>query len=211
MAFFLPSDSGPKSAAGHPYPSHGRFRPERSAFHLLRHARTRSTAVRFRWAGPGARLWYRRVTGPSAQSRLGLLDARTARPRPPLSPRTCSGVQTVRHRSRPVSPGTASGAGRGPGQAWTPEQVRGDKRRPEMVLPVGVEPVSKLNMTAMDSFRASTSFPRSVRSGKLVDGREAAALPGSGGGLTEEYRSTLIYQGEGIRWMVPPTLGRGGQ
>ena len=43
---------------------------------------------------------------------------RAVRGSPPLSPRTCSGVQTVGHRCSRASPD------RGPGQAWTPEQVR---------------------------------------------------------------------------------------
>ena len=49
-----------------------------------RHARTRSTAVRFRWAGPGERGWYRRVSGPSAGSGHGSRPARTRRPFPPV-------------------------------------------------------------------------------------------------------------------------------
>ncbi len=43
---------------------------------LRRHARTCSTAVRFGWAGPGARRRYRRVTGPHAGSGHGLWPAR---------------------------------------------------------------------------------------------------------------------------------------
>ena len=115
---------------------------------LPRHARNKSIAVRFNFAGPGVWLGYPRVSGASVRSRLGLRDARTARSCPLLSPRTCSGVQTVKRRSRPVSPD------RGPGQAWTPDQVRGDSGGAETVPFVGTEPVPKLNRTAVEQVRA---------------------------------------------------------
>ena len=43
-------------------------------------ARNKSTAVRLRWVGPGARRWYRRVSGPSAGSGHGSRPARSGRP-----------------------------------------------------------------------------------------------------------------------------------
>ena len=138
-------------------------------------------------------------------------------PRPPLSPRTCSGVQTRpgpvpgpasqpprpcgglgRQQDRNVVPPTETGA-----PHWTPEQVRGDKRRPEMVLPVGTESVAKLNRTAMDSFRVSTSIRRLVPSGYGIFRSDRVAevratwptlprpLPQAGGGRVERCRRRL--------------------
>ena len=43
---------------------------------------------------------------------------------------------------------------RGPGQAWTPEQVRGDKSGAETVSPIGTGSVLTLNPTAVQQVRA---------------------------------------------------------
>ena len=47
--------------------------------------------------------------------------------------------------------------------SWTPDQVRGDSGGAETASPVGTESVPKLNRTAMDLFRASTSLRRLAR------------------------------------------------
>ena len=43
---------------------------------------------------------------------------------------------------------------RGPGRAWTPDQVRGDSGGAETVPPVGTGPVPTLNRTAVEQVRA---------------------------------------------------------
>ena len=57
---------------------------------------------------------------------------------------------------------------RSPGQAWTPEQVRGDKRGVEMVSPFGTEPAPGTPLrptpSCPDLFRVSTSGRRLVPS-----------------------------------------------
>ena len=53
-----------------------------------------------------------------------------------------------------------------PGRAWTPEQVRGDKRRAETVPFVGIETVSKLNRTAMDQVRGDNRGDEEGRCGR---------------------------------------------
>ena len=75
-----------------------------------------------------------------------------ARPRLPLlAPAVTPDLFRGPDWQAPLSPGFPRIAD--PGQAWTPEQVRGDRRRAEMVSPIGIQPVPKLNRTPVDSFR----------------------------------------------------------
>ena len=89
-------------------------------------ARNKSTVVRFRWAGPGARRRYSRVPGSFAGSGHGLRPARTRRPFPRCHPGLDPG-------SRP----TGTVLARLP---WTPDQVRGDSGGAETVSLMGTEP-----------------------------------------------------------------------
>ena len=84
-----------------------------------------------------------RDIGASVGSGHGLRHTRTcwptgwrASPCPPLSPRTCSGVQS-RRASR------SGGRARISGSFWTPEQVRGDNDGTETFSPMGAAPASK--------------------------------------------------------------------
>ena len=60
----------------------------------FRHARNKSIAVRFGFRGRGARPWQGRDIGTSVGSGHGLRHAGACRPCAPVSPRTCSGVQS---------------------------------------------------------------------------------------------------------------------
>ncbi len=118
---------------------------------FFRHGRTCSTAVRFGWAGPGARRWYRRITGASAGSGHGLRHALTCLPCSPLVtpdlfrgpglPRT-----PIRGPQAPPPPGF-------PGPRNKSGVTTGGRRRSR---PLRQSPPRRLNRTAMDLFRAST-------------------------------------------------------
>ena len=152
------SESRNPRSAGNPLVLKPCARPARSkpdgsglvpGIHVLRHrgaggertrrwrdvdARNKSGHDGGRGAGvPGSTLRAAR----SAGSGHRLRRARTCRPCPRLSPRTCSGVQS-RHASR------SGGQARVSGAFWTPEQVRGDNRGAEMSSLTGAEPASKI-------------------------------------------------------------------
>ena len=87
-AAFLPFYRHARTCSGHPRPSATSPLPARTAMPQDVDARNKSIAVRFRWGGPGAGRWDRRVSGPSDGSGRGSRPARSAVLSPPLSPRT---------------------------------------------------------------------------------------------------------------------------
>ena len=147
-----------------------------------RHARTRSIAVRFGFRGRGARPWQRRDIGTSVGSGHGSRRARMCRPFPPLSPRTCSGVQS--------GPASRSGVTlRFPGHSGS--------RNKSGVTAGGGDGLShgrgtraeNPNRTPVDSFRASTPCGIAVRAGRGRGGG-GTWMPGTSPGMTEKVSST---------------------
>ena len=125
---------------------------------------------------------------PSAGPGRGLRRARAFRPCPPLSPRTCSGVQGLPRTAIRGKPGESGAL-----TVWTPEQVRGDKRGAGTVSPIGTEPVPKLNRTAMEQVTGMTMWGAANRE---VSFRRYAAAPAPG---RSQRRPTVPPRGPAIR------------
>ena len=158
-----------RDAGGHARDDRPPARPRKSPPTLFRHARTCSTAVRFNF-GTGSG----RQTGPSPALRR----------HPGLVP---GSRETGRERCL---------------WSWTPEQVRGDNKgygravrasrypsldrtgAPEIRLYPRLAPgPPKLNRTAMDLFRASTSLRRLARA-RLAPRCRKTWMPGTSPGMT---------------------------
>ena len=108
---------------------------------FFRHARTCSTAVRFRWGGPGAMRWDRPVSGRSAGSGHGSRPARTRRP---FSPAVTPDLIRGPGPQAPPSPGF-------PGPRIKSGVTAGGRRRS---LSWARRLARNLNRTAMEQVRA---------------------------------------------------------
>ena len=129
-AAFLSFFRHARTCSGHPRSAAAPLAPAHRTMPQDVDARNKSIAVRFRWGGPGARRWYRRVSGPSAGSGHGSRPAHTRRPFPPgCHPGLDPGSREAR-RGRCL-------------WAWTPDQVRGDNRGAETASLMGPEPALK--------------------------------------------------------------------
>ena len=117
---------------------------------------------------------------------------------PPLSPRTCSGVQTC---PGPVPGATGTAPARLP---WAPEQVRGDNRGAAAVSPIAAEPAPKSKPDSNGP--GPTIHVCFCRASEKTRGWSAEPAPAKAGADHDGWGPPRLRSGQATRRIEGPRL-----